>query len=109
MKTKMFETILDVVSEITEITKQDILSIRKDDEILEARILFVWFCNLNGMHVPDIMRFLGRKSESAVTSKIRDYHSWSATSTMFRCYAKKIAAILPARIEEVAESGIATT
>ena len=109
MKTKMFETILEVVSEVTEVTKQDILSIRKDDEILEARILFVWFCNLNGMHVPDIMRFLGRKSESAVTSKIRDYHSWSATSTMFRCYAKKIAAILPARNEEVAESGIATT
>lgn len=109
MKTKMFETILEVVSEVTEVTKQDILSIRKDDEILEARILFVWFCNLNGMHVPDIMRFLGRKSESAVTSKIRDYHSWSATSTMFRCYAKKIAAILPARIEDVAESGIATT
>lgn len=109
MKTKMFETILEVVSEVTEVTKQDILSIRKDDEILEARILFVWFCNLNGMHVPDIMRFLGRKSESAVTSKIRDYHSWSATSTMFRCYAKKIAAILPARIEKVAESGIVTT
>lgn len=109
MKTKMFETILDVVSEVTEVTKQDILSIRKDDEILEARILFVWFCNLNGMHVPDIMRFLGRKSESAVTNKIRSYHSWSATSTIFRCYAKKIAAILPARIEVVAETDISST
>lgn len=104
MKTKMFETILEVVSQVTEVSKEDILSIRKDDEILEARILFVWFCNLNGMHVPDIMRFLGRKSESAVTSKIRDYHSWSATSTMFRCYAKKIAALLPTRIEEVTET-----
>ena len=109
MKTKMFEAILDVVSEVTEVTKENILSIRKDDEILEARILFVWFCNLNGMHVPDIMRFLGRKSESAVTNKIRDYHSWSAISTMFRCYAKKIAAILPARIEEVTESGMPST
>jgi hypothetical protein len=105
----MFETILDVVSEVTEVTKQDILSIRKDDEILEARILFVWFCNLNGMHVPDIMRFLGRKSESAVTNKIRSYHLWSATSTIFRCYAKKIAAILPARIEGVAEKDISST
>lgn len=105
----MFETILDVVSEVTEVTKQDILSIRKDDEILEARILFVWFCNLNGMHVPDIMRFLGRKSESAVTNKIRNYHSWSATSTIFRCYAKKIASILPARIEGVAETDISFT
>jgi chromosomal replication initiation ATPase DnaA len=104
MKTKMFETILEVVSEETEVSKQDILSVRKDDEILEARILFVWFCNLNGMHVSDIMKFLGRKSESAVTSKIRDYHSWSATSTMFRCYAKRIASLLPTRIEEVTET-----
>lgn len=104
MKTKMFETILEVVSEVTEVNKVDILSEKKDDEILEARILFVWFCYRNGMHVPDIMSFLGRKSESAVTKKIRDYSSWSATSTMFRCYAKKIAALLPTRIEEVTET-----
>lgn len=109
MKTKMFETILEVVSEVTEVSTADILSKCKDDDKLEARILFVWFCNLNGMHVPDIMKFLGRKSESSVTDKIRDYHSWSATSTMFRLYAKRIAAILPARIEDVAESGIPST
>ena len=100
----MFETILNVVSEVTEVKPEDVLSKCKDDDKLEARILFVWFCNLNGMHVPDIMRFLGRKSESSVTEKIRDYHSWSATSTMFRCYAKRIASILPARLEEVTES-----
>ena len=106
MKTKMFETILDVVSEETEVSKEDILSIRKDDEILEARILFVWFCYQYDMHVPDIMRFLGRKSESAVTNKIHSYHSWSATKCMFRYYAKKIAAVLPSRIEEVMETDI---
>jgi chromosomal replication initiation ATPase DnaA len=104
MKTKMFETILDVVSEVTEVSKVDILSERKDDEILEARILFVWFCYDNGMHVPDIMRYLGRKSESAVTKKIKDYHSWRSASMMFRIYTKKIAALLPTRIEEVTET-----
>lgn len=105
----MFETILDVVSEVTEVTKQDIVSYKKDDEVLEARILFVWFCHFNGMHIPDIMRFLGRKSESSVTDKIHDYHSWAATSAMFRCYAKKIAAVLPIKIEQVTESDILTT
>jgi len=94
------------VSEVTEISKGDIISLRKDDDVLEARVLFIWFCNLNGMHVPDIMRFLSRKSESSITDKIRDYHIWSAKSSVFRCYVKRIAAILPARIEAVAESDI---
>ena len=109
MKTRLFNTILDVVSEVTEVNQAEILSFRKDDEILEARILFVWFCHFNGMHVPDIMRFLGRKSESSITDKIHDYHSWAATSFMFRLYAKKIAAVLPSRIEQVAESDTLTT
>jgi chromosomal replication initiation ATPase DnaA len=109
MKTKLFNTILDVVSNVTEVNQADILSMRKDEEILEARILFVWFCHFNGMHIPDIMRFLGRKSESSVTDKIHDYHSWAATSAMFRLYAKKIAAVLPSQIEQVAENDILTT
>lgn len=105
----MFETILNVVSEVTEISQSDILSLKKDDEVLEARILFVWFCHFNGMHIQDIRKFLGRKSESSITDKIHDYHSWAATSAMFRCYAKKIAAVLPTRIEQVVESDIPTT
>jgi hypothetical protein len=50
------------------------------------------------------MRYLGRKSESAVTKKIKDYHSWRSASMMFRIYTKKIAALLPTRIEEVTET-----
>lgn len=106
MKTRLFNTILDIVSEVTEISQADIISLRKDEEILEARILFVWFANLNGMHAPDIAKFLGRKSQNSVNEKLHDYHTWSATSAVFRCYVKKIAAILPARIEAVAESDI---
>ena len=109
MKTIIFETILDVVSKETEVSKADIISLKKDDEILEARILFVWFCNLNGMHVPDIAKFLGRKSQSSITDKIRDYHSWSASYAAFRYYVKKISLVLPARLEQLAESDIPTT
>lgn len=109
MKTKLFNTILDVVSEVTEVEKCDILSLRKDDEILEARILFVWFCDMNGLHVADIAKFLGRKSPSSITDKIRDYHAWSARYEVFRYYVKKIALVLPARLEQVIESDIPTT
>lgn len=104
MKTKIFETILEVVHEVTEIDKKDILSTRKDEEFVEARVLLVWFCNHNGMHASDITKFIGRKSDESVNKKLRDFHEWSATSTMFRMYTKKIASILPTRLEEITES-----
>lgn len=109
MKTKLFETILAVVSEVTEVEKADILSFRKDDEILEARILFVWFCSMNGLHVADIAKFLGRKSQTSITEKIRAYHSWSARYEAFRYYVKKVSIVLPARLEQVMECSMPST
>lgn len=109
MRTKLFETILEVVHEVTEVDKKDILSARKDDDITEARVLLVWFCKMNGMHAPAIAEFIGRKSEESVNKKLRSFHEWSAMSTMFRLYTKKIAAVLPARLEEVAEQGTPST
>lgn len=103
MKTKIFETILQVVHEVTEVEKADILSTRKDDDITEARVLLVWFCKLNGMHVSDIAKYIGRKSEESVNKKLRSFHEWTAMYTLFRLYTKKIAAVLPSRLEEVAE------
>lgn len=41
MKKKLFETILEVVHEVTEVAIEDILSKRKEDEIMEAKVLLV--------------------------------------------------------------------
>lgn len=109
MKKKSFETILAVVHEVTEVEIDDILSKRKDDDIMEAKVLLVWFCKLNGMSAYVITNFMGLKSEESVNKKLRSFHEWSAMSMMFRLYTKKIAAVLPARLEEVAEQGIPST
>ena len=109
MKTKLFETILEVVHEVTEVEKSDILSTRKDDDFTEARVLLVWFCKLNGMHAPAIAEFIGRKSEESVNKKLRSFHEWTATSTMFRLYTKRIAAVLPSRLEAVTEPDLPAT
>jgi chromosomal replication initiation ATPase DnaA len=104
MKTKLFDTILEVVHEVTEVDKSDIISTKKDDDYTEARVLLVWFCKLNGMHAPVIAKYIGRKSEESVNKMLRSFHEWNAASMMFRLYLKKIANILPARLEAVAES-----
>lgn len=109
MKKKLFETILEVVHEVTEVAIEDILSKRKEDEIMEAKVLLVWFCKLNGMHANDIAKFMGLKSEESVNKKHRDFHQWSAMYTMFRCYTKRISAILPARLEEVTAPPVPST
>lgn len=109
MKTKLFNAVLDVVHEVTEVSREDIMSLRKEEYILEARVLLVWFLNRNGMHTLDIAKFLDRKSPSSIDKKLRDYHIRTATSVMFNCYTKKIASILPARIQQVAESDIQST
>lgn len=109
MKKKLFDTILGVVHEATEVEIDDILSKRKDDDIMEAKVLLVWFCKLNGMSAYVITNFMGLKSEESVNKKLRSFHEWTAMSTMFRLYTKKIAAVLPARLEEVAEQGTPST
>lgn len=109
MKTKLFDTILEVVHEVTEVDKSEIISTKKDDDYTEARVLLVWFCKLNGMHAPVIAKYIGRKSEESVNKMLRSFHEWNAASTMFRLYLKKIANILPARLEAVAESDPPTT
>lgn len=106
MKTKIFNTILDVVSEVCEVSTQDILSLKKDIEIAEARVLLVWFCYQNGMYSSDIAKFINRKNQNSVTERIHEYHERIATSTMFRCYVTKIARILPARISSIEEEEI---
>ena len=44
MKTLIFETILNTVSEVTEVSPEVLLSEKKQDEVVEARTILIWFC-----------------------------------------------------------------
>ncbi len=106
MKTGAFNVILDVVAGVTEVDAEKINSFLKDQEVVEARVLFVWFCNRNGMYTSDIAKFLNRKSTSVIDDKLKEFSYYNTTSIMFAGYAKKIAAILPTKVQEYIETEV---
>lgn len=101
IKTKIFEEILKVVSEVMKVSAEDILSPKRDREIAEARQVFVWFCKINGGWAKDIVKFINRKDKNCVTELINNYHSNYASYTMYRMMSDKISRILPPILKKV--------
>lgn len=101
IKTKIFEEILKVVSEVMKVAEGDILSPKRDREIAEARQVFVWFCKINGGCAKDIIRFINRKDKNCVTELVNNYHSNYASYTMYRIMSDKISRILPPILKKV--------
>ena len=107
MKTKIFEEILKVVSEITNVSCSDILSTKRDREVTEARSIFVWFCKVNGGCAKDVLTFINRKNINCITELNANYHSNYARYTMFRMMSDKISRILPPKLKKVEDEEIA--
>lgn len=101
MKTKIFEEILNVVSEATNVKCEDIVSPRREREVAEARQIFVWFCKVNGGCANDILNFINRKDKNCVTELTTNYHSNYARYIMFRMMSDKVSRILPPRLKKV--------
>ena len=107
MKTKIFEEILKVVSEITNVSCSDILSPKRDREVTESRSIFVWFCKVNGGCAKDVLTFINRKNINCITELTANYHSNYARYTMFRMMSDKISRILPPKLKKVEDEEIA--
>lgn len=103
IKTKIFEEILKVVSEVMKVAESDIQSPKRDREIAEARQVFVWFCKINGGCAKDIVKFINRKDKNCVTELVNNYHSNYASYTMYRIMSDKISRILPPLLKKVEE------
>ena len=69
-KSELFAEILECVAFETEITKEQILSKDKYQDVVDARYMLVHFCHEKGMYITDIARMM-RFSRRAV-EKIRD-------------------------------------
>lgn len=61
MKSEIFNKILQIVSEETEISSDFILSTNRTADILAARSIFVNQCTKAGLPVVAIIQFIGRK------------------------------------------------
>ena len=104
MKPKIFNTILDVVSEVCDVPAQDIVSFKKDEEIAEARIILVWMCVRCGLKPKEIGKFLNRKNPNFVSEQKAKYTVRDAEYTCFRSLVRKTARILPTRFKAMEEA-----
>lgn len=104
MKPKIFNTILDVVSEVCDVSAQDIVSFKKDEEIAEARIILVWLCVRCGLKPKEIGKFLNRKNPNFVSEQKTKYTVRDAEYTCFRSLVRKAARILPTRFKAMEEA-----
>lgn len=90
MKTELFAKIMAVVSEITEVSKEEILSQSKTEECVAARALFVHFCCTKGVPTCAIRDYLNRKRNDCIAHYHSAYYAFHKSSLYFRDLAVMI-------------------
>lgn len=77
-KYAIFEDALTKVSEITDLTREVILSKTRTEEIVYARLLIVLYCHKKGLHIAQIAPMLGKTIQGAYQSlyKAMDRYSY---------------------------------
>lgn len=100
MKTALLQQILTIVASVCEISENEIISHAKSSDIVDARIIFVFYCAMYGFPAATIAKFLNRKRVCTIRDCLRNYKIFSAQSTAFRLLSaevcKKLSAIFPA-------------
>ena len=90
MKTELLNEILGIVSDVCEVSREDILSHCKREEVVDARCIFVHFCKEYGFQSKVLADFLDRKRACVIDAYARNYRSYSKVSYMFRFYSRQV-------------------
>lgn len=94
MKTPIFNTLLETVSQVCEVSAEDILSIKKAEEVVDARTILVYFCKDYGLHTAEIAKFLNRKKQDTICEYMGKYPILRKQSANFRMDVNRITSIL---------------
>ena len=95
MKTEIFDKIVNLVAETTELKKECILSSCKTEDLVAARCLFIHFCAINGIPSISIAKYINRKKSNSVNNYLASYDSFYKSSPYFRSMRNSIAKKLP--------------
>lgn len=90
MKTQLLNNILNVVSDVCEISTSDILSHSKRNDVVDARCIFVHFCMEYGLPTITIMRFLNRRRTCVISNYLQNYGIYSRQSFSFRLLCSQV-------------------
>lgn len=94
-KSELFAEILECVAFETEITKEQILSKDKYQDVVDARYMLVHFCHEKGMYITDIARMM-RFSRRAIEKMISKFDERKRYShPIFEIQCELIAKRLP--------------
>lgn len=99
MKTALLHQILMVVSEICEISENEIVSHVKKQDVVDARIIFVHYCTKYGFPAATIAKYLNRKRLCTIHDCLYNYKIYSGQSAAFRYLSaevgKKLVEVFP--------------
>ena len=99
MKTAFLLKILSVVEEVCEISGDEIRSHVKRQDIVDARVIFVFYCSKYGFPAATIANFIRRKRICSIRDMLANHKYFSAQSASFRLMSaevgKKLADMFP--------------
>lgn len=90
MKTELLNSMLDIVSEVCEVSREDILSHCKREDVVDARCIFVHYCRKYGFKNQVVAEFLNRKRRCVIDAYLRNYPYFSKQSYLFRIYDRQV-------------------
>ena len=94
MKTELLNEILGIVSEVCEVSKSEILSHCKKEDVLYARCIFVQKCKNYGIPNQALAEFLDRKRGCVIDSYVQSYKYFYKQSYLFRICSTKVSDII---------------
>ncbi|MBR2266611.1 MAG: hypothetical protein IJ882_08160 [Paludibacteraceae bacterium] len=81
---------MSIVSEICEISEEEILSHTKRADVVDARNILVYYCCKYGFPAASIAKFINRKRLSSVRDMLANYKIFSAQSAAFRLLSAEV-------------------
>ena len=97
MKTQFLNDIMSVVSDVCEIPSELIISKCKTNDVVDARCMFVHFCQKYGFPSAAIMKYLGRRRNCTINRYLSCYEDFRKSSASFRLFSSEIAKRLAAK------------
>lgn len=94
MKSEILSSILTVVSSVCEISPDEICSKCKRNDVVDARCIFVYYCNKFGFKAAEIAQFLHRKRLCFVNDCLRNHNCFSEQSLSYRLLCHDVGRML---------------
>ncbi len=94
MKSEILNDIAEVVGSVCEVSVEDIRSMCKRSEIVDARCIFVRYCVKFGFPASTVSAYLGRKRVGVVGGCLRNYDAYHKSSLSFRLLCHDVDRVL---------------